>query len=106
MIKVTKGSIKVSDKKFYPGDTIEGLTEQDEARLVQNGFAEFVVPVNKIDIVQDAVKEDEEDEEDASENQIDEETVEEEAAEAIEGVNVNLDMDDVVVPSKGNKRKK
>lgn len=42
MIRVIKGKVKFNGVYYGVGDVISGLSEQDEARLVKNGMAEYV----------------------------------------------------------------
>lgn len=47
MIKVKKGTIKADGQKFRPGDMIDGLSTKDEAVLVDEGKAEYVMVVER-----------------------------------------------------------
>lgn len=42
MIRVIKGKVKFNGVYYGVGDVISGLSEQDEARLVKKGVAEYV----------------------------------------------------------------
>lgn len=42
MVKVLKGKVKFGGVFYATGNVITGLSAEDEARLVKNGFAEYV----------------------------------------------------------------
>ncbi len=45
MIEVIRGSIIADGKQYTPGQTIKGLSRDDEARLVKKGIAKYVKAV-------------------------------------------------------------
>lgn len=85
MVKVIKGEVKFNGVYHGKGVVITGLSEQDEARLVEKGVAEYVP-----EMAQEPMTEPE------KETEI-EEDVEEEKQEEQADTEIKFDIDDCIV---------
>lgn len=105
-VLLKKFKARFNDKTYEPGETIEGLTEEDEASLVSLGYAEYVENLgNDSEYKDDSQTSEEDDDREVSEA---DQHTDGDSSDNPEEINITLDIEDYVesANTKPSKNKK